>query len=196
MSNYFRCVLVGVAVSAGLWPIYGFAHDTNTIHVQITGAAIQVLKEKDGTEEKYSELYEEKNNVLTHWGSSPVLFEVDAVKDEESKYSKFVHPEKNVVDGVVQEDYPVGRVLTHFYHAYSGVPLQLSGFNIPVVNPYTSRQQAIRYFDQAVEVYGYRDYPADTNYVPNTEKSFSYWLFGHSLHHLEDMASIGHVRIR
>ena len=32
----------------------------------------------------------------------------------------------NIMSGVIREDHPLNKVLSHFYHAYSGIPLSFS----------------------------------------------------------------------
>ncbi len=84
-------------------------------------------------------------------------------------------PEDNIVSGVVLEDDPVQRVLEHFYHARSGVPLSSTARS--------SRTRARELFHQSIALYG--------DSVQAKEQA--YFHLGRASHHVEDMSSPAHV---
>ncbi len=197
-----------------------FAHNTNVIHPLITIEALKLIKEEDQNADAnllkaYSELYFTQDEENRYWGNNPYFDEGDAIEDEEKDYEAFRSQPLNVMGGVVMEDHPVHRVFSHFYHAYSGIPMTLGGkwrieltpsINFPrdpLYDPLLglygikepSKRTAVRFFDQSIEAFGYLDEDMDPDGFEgaNQEKELGLWLFGHSLHHLEDMSSVGHV---
>ncbi|MGI0117186.1 hypothetical protein [Zooshikella sp. RANM57] len=207
------------------------AHNTNTTHTLISDSAIETIQLEDKSKLNYAELYYEEESfkngvnesIKKYWGTDPKFDEKRSKADDENGFAVFRNPVKNVIDGVVQEDDPVNRVFSHFYHAYSGIPMTFGtqglrnkskiGSPIAAFPPallftpdddtalamigelVPSKQVGVRYFDQAIEAFGYVDEKTDPEGFEGYDQSkeLGFWLFGHSLHHVEDMNSIAHT---
>lgn len=184
------------------------AHQTNVTHPRVSQRALDMIRASDGEKREYYDLYGwvlEEDSPASYpralFGGQARKFTRDqAVADEENHYPAFQANNRNLIDGVVAEDTPDGRVLDHFYHAYS--TRGLLGHGGP------SRERGVQYFLDAVELMGYgNDVPFESfgpawDEMPQrpqtaAERQFdqylSYWTFGHSLHHAEDMGSIAHT---
>src|SRR5690606_20608718 len=203
-----------------------FAHNTNTTHTAITDQALALIKKDDEQSQAYSELYLEdseyhetkspKQYKLRYWGADPVFTQNDSENDDKADFKAFTKQRLNVMDGVVMEDHPLNRVFSHFYHAYSGIPMTTGSYwaatalavSRRILLPFSddellglfgknepSKRTGIRFFDQAVEVFGYLDEEQDPEGFRDMHqaKELGFWLYGHSLHHVEDMNSIAHV---
>lgn len=151
------------------------------------------------------------------WGQDPRFNnKTDKDKDEKAKpkdYPAFRHSyaengkPRNTLDGVVMEDTPLNRVFSHFQHAYTGQAMHLDIGELPFTdssradvdlglygNIERSEDTAKRFFYDSVEIMGYLEDEKSSDdevQIPNVPLSF--WLFGHALHHAEDMSSIAHV---
>ena len=185
------------------------AHDTTHIHPMITKKISDLISVTDKTTGAYSEIY--LPNPLDpierglYWGKDRDLdadeLTLDIlINDQLELYGKEdlttddinngVSHYDNVMDGVVQEDAPVDKVLSHFYHATSGEPLSLNG--VPVLTPsinglvpaVPSADKAMAFFAEAIEWY---------NGYTEASKKVGYFKFGQSLHHVEDMSSPAHI---
>ncbi len=120
-----------------------------------------------------------------------------------------------VISGVVREDHPLKKVLNHFYHAYSTVPLTIFGIELGV----NSKTRALSFLVRSANQYGYEigyDVSADNweddwydidetlkNNIRSASanpkkvyfaKQLAFQTFGEALHHVEDMSSIAHVQ--
>lgn len=179
-----RNIHLGVTVFALLLcsPL-AHAHDTTHIHPMITERTATLLENTD-TDNKYEEIYENdpnNSNLKLYWGldhdNGRTLDLPYLVEDNLAAYTGY----NTVMDGVVQEDAPVGKVLSHFFHATRGIELRLNGLSLGG-NP--SAETAMGYFHKAIGFYqGYTD----------EAKIWSYFTFGQSLHHVEDMSSPAHI---
>ncbi|NVJ58773.1 MAG: hypothetical protein HWE27_00195 [Gammaproteobacteria bacterium] len=122
---------------------------------------------------------------------------------------------RNVIDGVVMEDSPSSKVFSHFQHPYTGQEMDISDwenladyyfYNDPkryilanldsLAGLYgrvdRSEDTAKDYFYDSLEVMGYlEDSGKNESAIPG--KSLAFFLFGHALHHAEDMSSVAHV---
>jgi len=152
------------------------------------------------------------------WGQDPRFTNKnDKDSDEKNDYPKFRHSydspnalykkPRNTLDGVVMEDTPYNRVFSHFQHAYTGQAMHLDNGNLSFMDASIvdlilgiigkierSEDTAKRFFYDAVEIMGYlEDLTDETGTSQEPSKPLSFWLFGHALHHAEDMSSIAHV---
>lgn len=136
-------------------------------------------------------------------------------------YPAFRKKSLNVLDGVVMEDSPTNRVFSHFQHAYTGAALsvddwlgrvnELVGVTWPIEATYAkiepSEITAGRFFNDAIHTMGYLNTIDDLNEMDpdgygrrsleeegrKLSSAKAMWLFGHALHHAEDMSSIAHI---
>ncbi len=204
-----RGLRVGVFAAVGAWlAAPALAHNTNTAHTRITEAAILSIIAQDAArasemeKSAYAELYAvDGANQRINWGHDPRYNQLDAV---DKGTSEFEIP-YTVMDGVVLEDAPVTRVFSHFYHGYSGAGGN-AFLNTFVAESAPSAVVGHRYFDQAIEAYGYQDeettatilipvpggLPVEATVRAAPAKEMGFYLFGHALHHAEDMSSIAH----
>jgi len=192
------CLWIALAGAA----LMSHAHNTNTTHPRITELAGDLIEAEDAMDPQYAELAQTQGSgqdVRRVWlGHNPGFTEADAGADSAARYPAFL--ERNVMGGIVREDDPVGRVFSHFYNGYTGDRMPLEGnfanfvtqvlqFGEFIDAEYTdSKEVAVRFFDISVEVFGYLE---DDHAEP--AKPLGYWVFGRSLHHLEDMDSVAHV---
>ncbi|MDN3487180.1 hypothetical protein QL989_17720 [Pseudoalteromonas sp. APC 3224] len=213
------------------------AHDTNTSHPRITEAIFKSLKSQDESITNYFQLYQTHPDYVTKlvgdahyaveldqpypylWGYDPQFDDADEKEIDEDQaspnYPAFRKKSLNVLDGVVMEDSPTNRVMSHFQHAYTGAPMSvddwLNGANWLVDSRYgriePSEITAGRFFNDAIHTMGYLNTIDDLNEMVgdgNGRRSLekqgrklsgakAMWLFGHALHHAEDMSSIAHI---
>ncbi|MCG7540723.1 hypothetical protein [Pseudoalteromonas sp. OF7H-1] len=230
--DYKKKLGVVALISAINWPC--FAHDTNTTHPRITEVIRKSLEKLDGEHSAYYQLYQlhpdyvierlgvaQQNATLNKpypylWGYDPqfkTLKDKKMDEDEASpEYPAFRKKSLNVLDGVVMEDTPLSRVMSHFQHAYTGAPLSMNDWPLVLnglVNIYgalePSEITAGRFFNSAILTMGYLNTLDDLYEMAPTEEwsleqhgrllsgAKAMWMFGHALHHAEDMSSIAHV---
>lgn len=108
------------------------AHDTNTTHPRMTIAAGELIESNDESIGAYYDLWKRVPEIEHETqrgvyiapllGQDPRFNETLKETDEEGSpvYNKFRHELKNVLGGVVMEDEPIARVVSHFQHAYTG----------------------------------------------------------------------------
>lgn len=191
----FRGLLIAVMT---LQATYGWAHDTTHIHPMITKRVSDLIAREDGTNARYSELYKKVDGQPLrghYWGKDRDLDNLSELtnldylfEDQLGYYGDnsadneigFTHYD-NVMDGVVQEDAPSLKVLNHFYHAKSGSELALNGYSL---NAIPSVDVAMMHFKKSISWY---------NGYTEAAKKRAYFIFGQSLHHVEDMSSPAHV---
>ena len=202
------------------------AHQTETIHPQITQAAIEFIHSKDARN-IYGELYQytftKRTNDISgirtrgpqFTGTSKWVNATQSVAQETAQYPAFQHRDGDLIDGSldmmdgvvwedIQKDKAHQRVNSHFYHAYNGTGLWLTGGT-------SSRLRGEKYFAESIALMGFIDeipinrdkrfWRKDNSMPPVTDwdnqqvfdKQLSYFMFGFSLHHAEDMSSLGHV---
>ncbi|MCF6455725.1 hypothetical protein [Pseudoalteromonas sp. MMG024] len=229
----FCLALLGVSLT-------GIAHDTNTTHPRITHIIGESIKTLDKTDGAYYQLYQQHPAYeIKHFGEAqqkselgklyPYLWGFDPLfpnKDQKdidedagtifskkTPYKAFRKPSLDVLDGVVMEDEPANRVMSHFQHAYSGMPMNVSDWVIGATGAVhdfygfiePSEIAAGRFFNDAITTMGYLNTIDDlVEMDPQGDWSIKHhgkqlsgakamWLFGHALHHAEDMSSIAHV---
>lgn len=176
-----------------------------------------------------------KRNIYRYWGFNPRLRKYRSKKrDEDAKYTCFQAKLKGVktpgiarclsyykrysdltlkhyglgrtvMEGIVMEDDPHARVVSHFYHAYSGSEMDMgsthanAGIDLYFGRREPSKDAAQRFYNKSIELMGYElEDPIED--IPtfalrdDYSKPLSFWLFGHALHHVEDMNSIAHTQ--
>ena len=187
------------------------AHVSNTTNTRMTESALVIIeaeaarpKSNPAMHDAYAEL--SKNN-RRFWGKDERYTEFDAKTVLDVERYLFERPQ-TVVLGSDAEELPYFRIMSHFYNAYSGAGVHPQVRAIAGGDNHDSEVVAHRYFDQAIEVFGYetRDGtfgeplggpdsnpgPLDpSNAAPSTEVGLL--LLGHALHHVEDMSSIAHA---
>lgn len=151
-----------------------YAHNTTQVHPRLSIKAHDLIESKDSSAGAYKELY--KNNS----GGVPMYWGEDHNPPSEN-YAGY--NERNVIDGVVQEDTPVTRVLNHFYHAVTENKLLIPVLLVPSDGHRSSKQTGIYNFNVAMDFYGYTE----------ASKQLAYFWFGRSMHHVQDMSSPAHV---
>ncbi|MBQ4811015.1 hypothetical protein J8M20_06690 [Pseudoalteromonas luteoviolacea] len=211
------------------------AHDTNTSHPRITEVIIKSIESQDFEVNAYHQLYQHHPKYRTAqygearytvpldssypylWGYDPKFRDkIQKAIDEDDdapNYKAFRKLSLDVIDGVVMEDTPDSRVMSHFQHAYTGSPLSIDDWLDSItyyvdwiygtVEP--SEITAGRFFNKAITTMGYINSITDLREA-QPDKSWTLeqhgrelsgakamWLFGHALHHAEDMMSIAHV---
>jgi len=158
------------------------AHDTTHIHPMITDRTATLIQNKD-VNGNYAEIYQlGPTNEREYWGTDQdtrvsVFSEAYLLEDQLGLYTSY----DNVMDGVVQEDAPVDKVLHHFFQARSGIELRLNGISL---GGDPSSNRAMVFFKNAISFYGGYSEQA---------KHTSYFVFGQALHHVEDMSSPAHI---
>jgi len=168
----------------------GFCHDTTHVHPLITREISSLIEKNDLLIKAYSDLYEVKlvqdTNIkaeqLTYWGTDydegiAVFRQSYIQKDQLNLYTHY----NTVIDGVVQEDAPVTKVLDHFYHAATGEGLSLNGISIGST---PSADRAMAFFNKSIGWF---------NGYTEESRQHAYFIFGQSLHHVEDMSSPAHI---
>jgi len=148
----------------------------------ITARTATLIQSTD-TDQKYEEIYKDNPadpGHMLYWGvdhdvgrslTLPYLLEDNLVA-----YTDY----NTAMDGVVQEDAPVGKVLSHFYQATEGTELRLNGVSL---GGDPSATRAMEFFRKAISFYGYTE----------EIKQHAYFIFGQALHHVEDMSSPAHI---
>ena len=157
------------------------AHDTTHIHPLITSKIGGLIKLTDAIEQSYLDIYKEDDQTKEriYWGTDDdagmgELTQDYLMDDQHTTYNDY----NNVIDGVVQEDVPGGKVLDHFYHALSGNPLK-----VPLAKE-NSAKRAMRFFNESIERMG--GYTEDAKHT-------AFFEFGQALHHVEDMITPAHI---
>ena len=212
------------------------AHDTNTSHPRITEAIYKSLETQDESITNYFQLYQTHPDYVTKlvgdahyaveldqpypylWGYDPQFDDADEKEIDEDQaspnYPAFRKKSLNVLDGVVMEDSPTNRVMSHFQHAYTGAAMSVNDWVVNgvdyAINEFYGKIEpseitAGRFFNDAIHTMGYLHTIEDLSEMePDTpwlmEKhgrqlsgAKAMWLFGHALHHAEDMSSIAHI---
>jgi hypothetical protein len=144
----FKSSLLRIMCLLSVMPVY--AHDTNTTHPELSEQIYESIKgqDKQTASYRYHQLYltyegyqTEQVGLATYqrdigepypylWGydprfSDPKQKKFDEEPDTGVAYRAFRKPSLNVMDGVVMEDTPLGRVFSYFQHAYSGIEMTL-----------------------------------------------------------------------
>jgi len=167
----------------------GICHDTTHVHPLITKEISNLIKARDLLN-AYSEIYElnpvQDTNIfsdqLFNWRTdydenNPGLEKNYLLDDQLNLYTHY----NTVIDGVVQEDAPVTKVLDHFYHAATGEGLSLNGISIGST---PSAERAMAFFNKSIVWF---------NGYTEESRQHAYFVFGQSLHHVEDMSSPAHI---
>ena len=171
------------------------SHDTTHIHPLITSEIGKFIKDEDikpGGANAYSDIYEpnpkpingiDKTEQFLYWGTD---YDQKGLIDAQDKVDYLMYDRQkpykhynNVIDGVVQEDVPGGKVMDHFFQALTG-----NALNVPVYNEINSATRAMQFFNESVARMG--GYTEDA-------KGTAFFEFGHALHHVEDMSSPAHI---
>jgi len=177
------------------------AHDTTHVHPLITSEISQLIKLSDTSAKAYEDVYLPVSDPvdgiaadkqLLYWGTDfdPLGLagegtfekkEVYLLSDKLDRYNRY----NNVIDGVVQEDVPVTKVLAHFQHATSGEEFNFPGpFGTEIKGTEPSSERAMLFFNKSIEwMSGYTE----------DAKHAGFFVFGQSLHHVEDMSSPAHI---
>jgi len=220
----------------GMTSFVAMSHNTNVTHPVITLEAIRLIQAQDQSAFQFTELYRmaksPKNQIKQyplHWGvwdeyksgdsnrltSAMIYANMDDSKSDENAsptYNElYDNNEVNVITGVVREDHPFTKVLSHFYHAYSGIPLTTATYSLTSALNTTSKERAAQYFTSSINEYGYE---IGSNVDPEEwdklsfddvrtsaspqglyfAKQLAFQTFGEALHHVEDMSSVAHVQ--
>jgi len=180
-------------------PSFSWAHDTTHIHPMITKRISDLIKQEDFIS-AYYELYVPHDSDGfrgVFWGKDrdlddPNLTLEKLLKDNLSAYgsniisladkNKGVSHYDNVMDGVVQEDAPLLKAVDHFYNGKSGGGL--SSDNSSILGAIPSDDRAMPFFIKSINWYN--------GYTEEARKR-AYFIFGQSLHHVEDMSSPAHI---
>ncbi|NVJ62426.1 MAG: hypothetical protein HWE27_18705 [Gammaproteobacteria bacterium] len=211
--KFFRFSLVVVLLT---YFSFASSHNTNVTHPLITKLANDSVKNSD-SKAGYRELYwwnfdrpfkNRRRNYPYFNGSHinfPPLTRREANEDSDNSYPLFTGIPRDITGGVVAEDIAgnmiAQRVYSHFYHGYTGDDM---GFVYWLGTD--SRTRSMKFFAESLALYGYIDdlsqntggrewreeLPEQTVEL-TYDKHLAYYIFGFSLHHLEDMMSIGHV---
>jgi hypothetical protein len=181
--------------------IKSFAHDTTHIHPMITKRVSDLIKNEDPGQ-AYYELHvenEDDSDRGLFWGKDRDL-EIDYINaadglsllqdDNLSLYGNRSQIDvdagityyDNVMDGVVQEDAPLLKAVDHFYNGSNGGGL--SSDNSSILGAIPSDDRAMPFFIKAINWYN--------GYTEEARKR-AYFIFGQSLHHVEDMSSPAHI---
>ncbi len=172
--------MAGILLSAASSVV--LAHNTNVTHPVITLEAIRLIQHHDQLNGEFAELYRiaisnkvnDKEPFHLLWGAwnsndrAKIGRETriyDKMEIAEAEDDIFFDPyetiyknnDVNIMSGVIREDHPLNKVLSHFYHAYSGIPLS---FSESVIDPgkrlnATSKERAIEFFVRSINQYGY-----------------------------------------
>ncbi|QGX39802.1 hypothetical protein [Permianibacter aggregans] len=197
------------------------SHQTNTTHPAVSALAKESVAREDAQAGAYYPIYSFNKVVADEvddansqrnvphpifWGLHAAFNHAQATVDADADYPFYRNRLRTAIDGVVMQDTPGGRVLSHFYNAYTGEGL--GGTNTP------SKEVAVARFLQSVELMGYSNDVRQSNRFGDLrwqgspwksgtnptldefsvhDQYLSFYYFGHSLHHLEDMGSIAHV---
>ena len=200
--------------------ISAYGHDTAHIHPLITLEIGKLIRDVDtdgvdtavNSENSYQEIYELNpgpidnvnlpvENQFLYWGTDfdPADYPANGTQGEKedhllkldsSRYARY----NNVIDGVVQEDIPVEKVLKHFYQAENGEGLSMTSGVLPFAS---SAKTAMNYFNQSVRwMSGYDSIDAVAavdGHIDYSAKQHGFFIFGQALHHVEDMSSPAHI---
>ncbi len=205
MKLFRYTVVFGFAVALGT---IASAHDDNVTHSRITEAALAVIEEAartDGDERERFAYVELSTNGREYWGKDRRYNEEE---DDRLGSRQYLNGGLSVVNGSVAEDAPVSRVGSHFRNAYTG---DRSSVAVALGDPFDSGYVGHRYFDQAVEVFGYQEeltrrtvsmVDPDSlstgmeiviTQTGQPAKQMGFFLLGHSLHHVQDSSSVAHA---
>ncbi len=177
-----------------------FSLDTTNTHPLVTLEIVKKIKLEDikaGGENAYQDIYEllpdpidgvSEELQFLYWGTDfdpldlaePGINKQDYLTKDDNmfRYSRY----NNVIDGVVQEDIPVNKVLKHFQHANTGIELTLPV--LPLFGTEPSSQRAMKFFNESIDWMG--------GYTEEA-KHTAFYVFGQALHHIEDMSSPAHI---
>jgi hypothetical protein len=174
------------------------AHDTTHIHPLISAKIAELIQDLD-TSKAYSEIYEPSPNPdpdippeisqLLYWGTDFDPVDLAAETTEQAKREYLVDDRlgrytrnNNVIDGVVFEDNPaISKVRHHFYQANTGIAL-----TVPILGTIgdNSAVRAMNFYNQSIEKMGH---------YGEASKQEAFFLFGQSLHLVEDMMAPAHI---
>ena len=172
-----------------------YAHDTTHIHPLITAKIAELIKRTDDVGKNYIDIYKSVEDPIyglppgeerLYWGTDHDIIGLSVapdkvkylMKDQQKPYKDY----NNVIDGVVQEDVPGGKVTDHFYHATTGIGLKIDSVLTPDGKP--SAVVAMKFFNESIKRMG--GYTEDAKHT-------AFFEFGHALHHVEDMSSPAHI---
>jgi len=183
MSIQLNLLSYRTLIIIAMIPCFAASHNTNVTHPVITLEAIRLIQVQDQSALQFTELYRvatrDSNDIDVikqyplYWGgwdeyssgdsnrltSAMIYANMDDSESDENAspiYSElYANNEVNVITGVVREDHPFTKVLSHFYHAYSGIPLTTATYSLTSALNTTSNERAAQYFTSSINEYGY-----------------------------------------